>query len=102
MLQGKQVLVIYTKKDKAEKTGKKTTLTVVWDGCSEDVAKALALQALVVKLQGGYRSKGIPDAATVAVKDHAPGTRHQMSPEEAFASLTPEQRAELVKKYSTK
>lgn len=102
MLNGKQIVTVVTKKDNKEKQGKKTVLEVDWTNCPEDTAKALALQALVVKLQGSWRNKGIPDKAQVAVRDHAPGTRHQMSPEEAFASLTPEQRAELVKKYSVK
>lgn len=102
MLQGKRTFTVYTKKDNKEKVGKKTVLTVDLTNCPEDTAVALASQALVVKLQGSWRNKGIPETATVAMKDHAPGTRHQMTPEEAFASLTPEQRAELVKKYSTK
>lgn len=99
---GKQVVVFYTKKDKNEKQGKKTTMTVVWDGLSDEGVKAGFLSYLVVKVQGSFRNKGIPEQVTVNAKDHTPGTRHQMTPEEAFASLTPEQRAELVKKYSIK
>src|SRR5258705_3032836 len=102
MIQGKQVLSVFTKKDQTEKVGKKTTLTVVWDGASEDGVKALALQALVVKLQGSFRNKGIPEQLTVNVKDNLPGTRHQMTAEEAFASLSEADRAALVLKYQKK
>lgn len=102
MIQGKQTIAIFTKKDKNEKVGKKTTLTVVWDGASEDGVKALALQALVVKLQGSFRNKGIPEALTVQVKDNLPGVRHQMTAEEAFASLSEKERADLVAKYQKK
>lgn len=102
-LTGKQTITFVTKKDKTEKQGKKTILTVDWTGTTEEQLKAGYLSFLVVKLQGKYRDKGIPEKAEVKASDYAPGTRgQQMTAEEAFASLTPEQRAELVKKYSTK
>lgn len=99
---GKQTVVFVTKKDKDQKVGKKTVLTVNWDGLTEDEAKAGYLSFMVVKLQGSYRTKGIPDKAEVRAKDYAPGQRHSMTPEEAFASLSEAERAKLVAKYAAK
>lgn len=103
MLNGQQVFTVSTKKDK-DSAAKKTVLTVKWDGCTEAVCQALAVQALVVKLQGNWRAKGIPEKAEVLVKDHAPGTRHvSMTPEQVqamaldAAKANPAQRAALIK-----
>src|SRR5258708_2010462 len=84
MLTGKSTFKVSTKQD-SDSDAKETSLTVVYDGCPESVAQALATQALIVKLQGGFRKNGIPATLTVNMKDYAPGTRHatSMSPEQA-------------------
>lgn len=102
MIQGKQTVVFETKKSKEEKVGKKTTLTVDWNGLSEDEAKAGFLSFMIVKLQGSYRKKGIPEKAEVKAKDYAPGIRHSMTAEEMYASLSEAERAAIVAKYATK
>lgn len=89
MMQGQQKFTVHTKKDK-DSDQRATSVTIVWDGCSEEVVKALAVQALIVKRQGVWRNKGIPTAETIHVKDHAPGTR-------AVAQMTPEQAAQVLR-----
>lgn len=76
-----------------------TNLTLDWEGMSEDDLRALAQQALIVKLQGGWRKNGIPTEATVKVADHKVGTR---APRQAKSinidDMTPEQRRALAEK----
>jgi hypothetical protein len=98
MLSGQQVFTVSTKKDK-DSAARKTVLTVKWDGCSEQVCQALAVQALVVKLQGNWRAKGIPEKFEVSVKDHAPGTRHaEMTPEQIRAAVLEGAKADKAKR----
>lgn len=56
---------------------------------------------LVVKLQTGWRTKGIPPKLEVNAQDHAPGTRAPaQTPEQVFAALSPAEREALFKKYA--
>lgn len=55
-----------------------TTLSVK-EG-NPQVAMALAMQALVVKLQGTWRKSGIPATFECNMDDYAPGTRHAAAP----------------------
>jgi len=104
MLQGKQSFTVTTRKDK-DSPEKNTALTIDWTGCGEEVAKQLATQALVVKVQGGWRKNGIPASATILVKDHAPGTRSSAPVtvegiKAAAETFSPEDRAALRKLLS--
>lgn len=78
----------------------KTNLTIDWEGVSEDDLRALAQQALVVKLQGSWRKNGIPDGDfTVMAAEHKVGSRAARKPFDLMASvatLTAEQKAELL------
>lgn len=77
----------------------KTELTLNWAGMSEEDLRALAQQALIVKLQSGWRKNGIPDAATVNVVDHKVGTRAPRTAAQIdVASMTPEQKQALLAK----
>lgn len=87
MLNGRTTFKVSTKPD-ADGDAKETVLTIIYDGCSEGIMRALATQALIVKAQGGWRKHGIPDSAEVHMKDFAPGTRH--------AGMTPDQAKQVV------
>jgi hypothetical protein len=80
----------------------KTNLTIVWDGMSEDDVRALAQQALVVKLQSGWRKNGVPSGDfTVNASEFKVGSRAARKPADVFslvATLTPEQKAALLAK----
>lgn len=77
----------------------KTTLTVDCD-CDREILVGLALQSLVIKRQGVWRKNGIPATESIKMADHAPGTRHAgESIEATILKLTPEQFAELQRKY---
>ena len=85
----------FTVSTKPSKTGAevKTKLTVNMG--KPEVRDALALQALVVKVQGHWRKHGIPAEVTINMDDFAPGTRHAAAPVDlkaAYAAMTPEQR----------
>lgn len=76
-----------------------TVLTFNWDGMSEDDLKALAQQALIVKLQSGYRKNGIPETATINVAEHKVGTRAPRAPVDIFAKvgqMSAEEKAKLL------
>lgn len=89
-------LTVSTKADK-NATAVDTALTLNWEGMTEDDLRALAQQALVVKLQGQWRKNGIPTEATVNVVDHKVGTRAARQPGKVdINALTPEQKAELI------
>lgn len=81
----------------------KTNLTIDWDGCSEDDLRAMAQQALVVKLQGSWRKNGIPNGDhTVKAADYKVGVRAKREPASLDAmlqKLTPEERQALLAKY---
>lgn len=77
-----------------------TNLTIDWEGMSEEDTRALAQQALVVKLQGNWRKNGIPagDAEVKAV-DYKVGVRAPRSPKDLasmIAALSPEEKAALL------
>lgn len=81
-----------------------TNLSINWEGMSEDDTRALAQQALIVKLQAAWRKDGIPagDHEVNAI-DYRPGTR---APRKApdlkslLAALSPEERAALLAQYA--
>lgn len=85
---------------KATKDGEavKTALIINWEGCTVEEIQAMAQQALVVKLQSGWRKNGIPEAVTVKAADHKVGQRTPggKSLLEKVATLSPEQKAELL------
>jgi ketopantoate hydroxymethyltransferase len=98
MLNGKSTYKVSTKQDK-DADEKDTALTIVFDGCPESTVRALATQALIVKLQGGWRKNGIPSTLEVAMKDYAPGTRHSgLTPEQAKATVIAEAQADKAKR----
>lgn len=74
-----------------------TNLTIV--GGSPETWKALGMQALVVKLQGKFRSdEVIPAEFTVNVDEWAPGSRHGGSVNvfEVAKTLSADDRAKLL------
>ena len=81
----------------------KTNLTIDWDGCTEDDLRAMAQQALIVKLQGSWRKNGIPNGEfTVKAADYKVGVRAKREPasiEAMLRKLTPEERQALLAKY---
>lgn len=81
----------------------KTALTINWEGMTEDDVRALAQQALIVKLQGAWRKNGIPAGEhTVNAADYKIGVRAKREPasiEAMMAKLSPEERAALLAKY---
>jgi hypothetical protein len=95
----------FTVSTKADKTkdAVQTKLTINWDGCSQELVKAMATQALVVKLQGGWRKNGIPKEVTVKAVEHAPGTRHVQGPvsiDQLVTQMSPEEKKALIAKLS--
>lgn len=80
-----------------------TKLTLNWEGMAPEEIRALAEQALVVKLQGKWRKDGIPAEAEVKVVEHKVGVRSPKAPVDIFAainSMTPEQKAALLAKLT--
>lgn len=81
----------------------KTNLTIDWDGCTEDDLRAMAQQALIVKLQGAWRKNGIPAGEhTVKAADYKVGVRAKREPASLDAmlqKLSAEDRAALLAKY---
>lgn len=75
-----------------------TDLTIDWEGMSDAEVQALAQQALVVKLQGGWRSNGIPTAATVKAADHKVGARVPKAAPVTIESLIEAAKSDPVKK----
>ena len=92
-------MIVSTKLNKTAEE-KTTRLNVDWNDCPIETIKGLAMQALVVKLQGGWRRAGvIPDELNVAVKDHAPGTRGAgVSVESKVLALSDAEKKALVDK----
>tara|TARA_R110000868_G_scaffold275086_3_gene534774 strand:- start:2933 stop:3235 length:303 start_codon:yes stop_codon:yes gene_type:complete len=76
-----------------------TNLTLDWDGMTEDDLRALAQQALIVKLQGAWRKGTIPTEATVKVTDYKVGNRvvkSKLSLLEQIAAMSPEDKAKAL------
>lgn len=98
-----------TKRDVAtrmDKESKKVTthVTFNWSDVSPDEIRAMAEQALTVKLQSTWRRNGIPTGdVTIMVREHKPGTRNVTAKDPVAAikqlweKLTPEQRAEQLR-----
>lgn len=89
---------VSTKAD-AKAEAVRTNLTLDWEGCSPEDIRALAQQALVVKLQGNWRRNGIPTDTTVKVSDHKVGTRAPKSAPDVLATIqkmSPEDRARII------
>jgi hypothetical protein len=77
-----------------------TALTLDWEGMTEQDLRDLAQQALIVKLQSGWRKNGIPTEATVKVVDHKVGTRAPRGPVNiaaAVSKMSDAEKAELRK-----
>lgn len=77
----------------------KTSVILNWDDCSADEIRALAQQALIVKLQGGWRRNGIPAEVTVNVNEHKAGVRTPKSAPDILAlinKMNPEDRAKAI------
>ncbi len=81
-----------------------TTLTIDWEDMSPDDIRALAQQALIVKLQGAWRKNGIPAGEhTVKAADYKVGVRQARQPKDIMSlvsALTPEQKAALLAKLT--
>lgn len=81
-----------------------TNLTIDWEGMAEDDIRALAQQALVVKLQGQWRKDGIPSGDhTVKAVEYKPGTRAARKPADLktlLAAMSPEDRAALLAQFA--
>jgi len=90
---------VSTRQD-ADSGEKWTQITFDWTGVTEAHYRAMAETYLTIRKQTEWRKKGIPSAVTVKVLDNVPGTRHQMTIEEAFAQMTPEQRQKLIDQYT--
>ena len=65
---------IHTKADK-DSAAVETALRIDWEGMTVADLRAMAQQAMIVKLQASYRRNGIPDKATIKAADYKVGTR---------------------------
>ncbi len=99
----KTVTEVKTKPD-ARAEAVTTNLTINWEGMTEDDVRALAQQALVVKLQGGWRKNGIPAGDhEVNAADFRVGVRAPRSAPDIVAlvgKLSPEEKAALLAKLT--
>ncbi len=81
-----------------------TNLTIDWNGVNEEDLRALAQQALIVKLQGSWRKNGIPAGDfEVQAAEHKVGVRAPRSPKDLaamIAALSPEDKAALLAKLA--
>jgi hypothetical protein len=88
---------VSTKANKESTEAVKTALIINWEGCTVEEIQAMAQQALIVKLQSGWRKNGIPETVTVKAADHKVGVRTPgKSILEKVAAMTAEQKAELL------
>lgn len=91
---------VSTKTSADDKVSVNTALTIDWSDCTPEDIRAMAQQALVVKLQGAWRRKGIPEGETnVRAADHKVGVRGpKETPMEAIARLAkdPAMKAKLL------
>ncbi len=90
---------VTTKLDaRAEKTI--TAVTFNWEGMTPEEIRALAEQALTVKIQGKWRSDGIiPTSAEINVVEHKIGVRAPKKPVnvlDAVKAMTAEEKAALL------
>ncbi len=81
-----------------------TNLSIDWADMSPEDTRALAQQALVVKLQGHWRKNGIPVGdATVKAADHKVGVRAPKKPADIvslFYKMSAEERADFLAKHA--
>jgi hypothetical protein len=81
-----------------------TELSINWEGMTSEDVQALAQQALIVKLQSGWRKNGIPQGAhEVKAVDHKVGVRAPRQPTDIAAmlrALSPEDRAAVLAKFA--
>lgn len=81
-----------------------TNLTINWEGMTPEDIRALAQQALIVKVQGNWRANGIPAGDhTVNAVDYKPGTRAPRKPADLatlIAQMSAEDRAALLAKFA--
>lgn len=76
-----------------------TALTLNWEGMTLEDTRALAQQALIVKLQGNWRKNGIPTEATINAADYKVGTRAARQPKDLkslIAAMSPAEKAALL------
>lgn len=86
---------------KADQPSIDTDLTIQWDGMTPDDIRALAQQALIVKLQNSYRKNGIPATATIRAVDYKVGSRAARQPanlESLFAAMSATEKAAFIEK----
>ncbi len=87
------VVKVSTKADKTS-AAKFTVLKVTLPDGQHPAVAGLAMQALIVKLQGTWRKGGIPERFECNLVDYAPGTRHA-------AVATPMTAQEIAAKAAT-
>ena len=79
-----------------------TNLTIDWDGMTEEDTRALAQQALVVKLQSNWRNGTIPSGDhEVKATDFRVGVRAPRGPVDPvalFKNMSPEEQAAYLAK----
>lgn len=85
---------ISTKASK-DATAQNTMLTIVFD--DSETERALATSAAVVRWQSWARRNGIPETATLKMSELKAGLRGEVDVFTAAKSLTPEQKAALIK-----
>lgn len=94
--------VIHTKKDK-DASAVETKLTINWEGLTEEEVRAIAQQALIVKLQGALRrdEAGIPSELTINAVDYKVGVRTAKAKVNVFdlvKAMSAEDRAAFIAK----
>jgi hypothetical protein len=80
-----------------------TNLTIDWANLTPEEIRALAQQALIVKLQGKWREDGIPKEVTVNAADYKIGVRaprKTLTLAEMLANLSAEERKALLEKFA--
>lgn len=91
-------------KTSAREDAVETNLTIEWEGMEPEDVRALAQQALIVKVQNEWRRKGIPAGDhTIQAADYKVGVRRpatKQTLEQMLAKLSAEERAALLEKYA--
>lgn len=91
---------ISTKVNATDKEATETKLTLNWEGMTPEDIRALAQQALIVKVQAGFRrAKAIPGEATINVVEHKVGSRAPRQPVnvvDLLKALSPEDLAKAL------
>lgn len=79
-----------------------TNLTIDWNGMTEDDVRALAQQALIVKLQSGWRNGTIPagdhEVKAVDFRVGVRAPRGPVDPVALFKKMSPEEQAAYLAK----